>query len=283
MMKRKYAALVLLVLCWGLLPACGEKDEDLNVDLVGLGGDSWTPTPLDNWLTEQYVNPYNIEVKYRFDRYEVALNRTLVPPREDKVKLVMEVIKKTWIEPYEQQAGETFIKKLSPKQFVLVGSPQYNTNGTITLGTAEGGRKVVLYRINDFDKANKAQVKEMLHTIHHEFGHILHQNILYPQEFKRITTTYTANWNDFDLADARSRGYITEYARNNPDDDFVEMVSLMLIEGRENFDALVESAPESGRAALRQKEQLVVRYFKEAWQIDIYELQTRAQAAINAL
>lgn len=282
-MKRKYAALVLLVLCWGLLPACGEKEEDLNVDLVGLGGDTWTPTALDNWLTEQYVSPYNIEVKYRFDRYEVALNRTLVPPQEAKVRMVMEAIKKTWIEPYEQQAGETFIKKLSPKQFMLVGSPQYNTNGTITLGTAEGGRKVVLYRINDFDKSNKAQVKEMLHTIHHEFGHILHQNILYPEEYKRITTTYTANWNDFSLADARSRGYITEYARNNPDDDFVEMVSLMLIEGRQNFDALVNSAPESGRAALRQKEQLVVRYFKEAWQIDIYELQARAQAAINAL
>lgn len=282
-MKRKYAALILLVLCWGLLPACGEKEEDLNVDLVGLGGDTWTPTALDNWLTEQYVSPYNIEVKYRFDRYEVALNRTLVPPQEAKVRMVMEAIKKTWIEPYEQQAGETFIKKLSPKQFMLVGSPQYNTNGTITLGTAEGGRKVVLYRINDFDKSNKAQVKEMLHTIHHEFGHILHQNILYPEEYKRITTTYTANWNDFSLADARSRGYITEYARNNPDDDFVEMVSLMLIEGRQNFDALVNSAPESGRAALRQKEQLVVRYFKEAWQIDIYELQARAQAAINAL
>jgi substrate import-associated zinc metallohydrolase lipoprotein len=282
-MNRKYTVLVLLLLCWGLLPACGDKEEDLNVDLVGLGGDSWTPTALDNWLSDQYVSPYNIEVKYRFDRYEVALNRTLVPPKEVKVMQVMEAIKKTWIEPYEQQAGPTFIKKLSPKQFVLVGSPQYNTNGTITLGTAEGGRKVVLYRINDFDKADKAQVKEMLHTIHHEFGHILHQNIRYPQEFQRITPSYTANWADFNLADARSRGYITEYARNNPDDDFVEMISIMLIEGRQNFDAIVNGAPESGRAALRQKEQMVVAYFKEAWQIDFYELQVRAQTAINAL
>ncbi|MGV3503777.1 MAG: zinc-binding metallopeptidase [Adhaeribacter sp.] len=282
-MNRKYAALALCLLCWGLLPACGEKEEDLNVDLVGLGGDAWTPTALDNWLSQQYVDPYNIEVKYRFDRYEVALNRTLVPPKEVKVMQVMEAIKKTWIEPYEQQAGPTFIRKLSPKQFVLVGSPQYNTNGTITLGTAEGGRKVVLYRINDFDKADKAQVKEMLHTIHHEFGHILHQTVRYSPDYQRITPSYTANWADFNLADARSRGYITEYARNNPDDDFVEMVSIMLIEGRQNFDALVNNAPESGRAALRQKEQMVVAYFKEAWQIDFYELQVRAQAAINAL
>jgi substrate import-associated zinc metallohydrolase lipoprotein len=282
-MNKTYISFILLVLFTACLSSCGKEEDDLDADLAGLGGEPWARTALDDWLSANYVSPYNIEVKYRFDRYEVALNRTLVPPQEGKVMQVMEAIKKTWIIPYEQQAGETFIKKLSPKQFVLVGSPQYNTNGTITLGTAEGGRKVVLYKINDFDKNNKAEVKEMLHTIHHEFGHILHQTILYPEAFKRITTSYTANWNDFTLADARSRGFITEYARNNPDDDFVEMISIMLIEGKENFDAIVNNAPESGQAALRQKEQVVVGYFKEAWNIDIYALQARAQAAINAL
>jgi substrate import-associated zinc metallohydrolase lipoprotein len=266
-----------------LLSACDKKDDDLDVDLVDLGGETWAPTALDNWLTESYLVPYNIEVKYRFDRYEVALNRTLVPPLEGQVQQVMEAIKSTWILPYEQEAGAAFIRKFSPKQFVLVGSPLYEADGTIRLGQAEGGRKITLFRINYFDKRNKAEVKEMLHTIHHEFGHILHQTILYPEEYKRITTSYTANWFDFSLTDARSRGFITQYARNNPDDDFVEMVSLMLIEGKQNFDAIVNSAPESGRAALRQKEQLVVRYFKEAWNIDIYALQARAQAAINAL
>jgi substrate import-associated zinc metallohydrolase lipoprotein len=282
-MKTQYTAFLALALFLALLTGCQEKEEDLDVDLVGLGGDTWTRTALDDWLSTNYVSPYNIEVKYRFDRYEVALNRTLVPPQEAKVIQVMDAIKKTWILPYEQQAGETFIKKLSPKQFVLVGSPEFNTNGTITLGTAEGGRKVVLYKINDFDKSKKEEVKEMLHTIHHEFGHILHQTILYPEEYQRVTTSYTANWNDFSLADARSRGFITEYARNNADDDFVEMVSIMLIEGKQNFDAIVDNTPESGRAALRQKEQLVVRYFKEAWNIDFYALQARAQTAINTL
>lgn len=282
-MNKTYAAFLGLVLSLGLLAGCQEKEEDLQVDLVGLGGDTWVRTPLDDWLSANFVTPYNIEVKYRFDRYELALNRVLVPPQETKVTEVMDAIKKTWILPYEQQAGETFIKRLSPKQFVLVGSPQYNTNGTITLGTAEGGRKVVLYRINNFDKNDKPEVKEMLHTIHHEFGHILHQTILYPEEFRRITPNYTANWNDFSLADAQSRGFITEYARNNSDDDFVEMISIMLIEGKENFDAIVNNIPESGQAHIRQKEQLVVRYFKEAWNIDFYALQARAQTAINAL
>jgi substrate import-associated zinc metallohydrolase lipoprotein len=239
--------------------------------------------PVDIWLDQNYVTPYNIEVKYRFDRYELALGRVLTPPREDRVIPVMETIQKTWIEPYNQEAGPTFIKKLAPKQFVLVGSAQYNSNGTITLGTAEGGRKVVLFVVNDFDKKKKSEVKQMLHTIHHEFGHILHQTIMYPEEYKRITTDYTASWNDFTLAEARSRGYITEYARSNPSDDFVEMISIMLIEGRAGFNAIVNSAPADAQPLFRKKEQVVVRYFKESWNIDFYSLQTRAQAAINAL
>lgn len=282
-MKNIYLKLFVFLFTGSFLSACSKDDDVSDVELLDLGGETWVKGPVDNWLDQNYVNPYNIEVKYRFDRYELSLNKVLTPVREDKVILVMDAIKKTWIEPYEQQAGATFIKKLSPKQFVLVGSPEYNSNGTITLGTAEGGRKVVLFKLNDFDKKNKAEVKEMLHTIHHEFGHILHQTIAYPPEYKSITPSYTASWNDFSLADARSRGFITEYARNIPDDDFVEMISIMLIEGRTGFNALVNSAPASGQVKLRQKEALVVRYYKEAWNIDFYSLQAKAQAAINAL
>ncbi len=282
-MKNIYIKLFIILISGSLVSACSKEDDLSDVELLDLGGETWVKGPVDNWLDQNYVTPYNIEVKYRFDRYELALDKVLTPVKEDKVIQVMDAIKKTWIEPYEQQAGPTFIKKLSPKQFVLVGSPQYNSNGTITLGTAEGGRKVVLYKLNDFDKKNKAEVKEMLHTIHHEFGHILHQTIAYAPEYKSITPSYTASWNDFSLADARSRGFITQYARNIPDDDFVEMISIMLIEGRAGFNAIVNSSPASGQAILRQKEAMIVRYYKEAWNIDFYSLQTKAQAAINAL
>lgn len=274
---------MLLFFTASMLASCTKEDDDLNKELVGLGGENWEKGPIDDWLYENFVLPYNIEVKYRFDRYEVALNRVLVPPREDKVIPVMETIQKTWIEPYEQEAGPAFIKELSPKQFVLIGSAEYNTNGTITLGTAEGGRKIVLYVLNDFDKKEESQVKQMLHTIHHEFGHILHQTIMYPEEYKRITTDYTASWNDYSLEDARSRGYITEYARSSPDEDFVEMISIMLIEGKEGFEAIVNNAPASAQPLFRNKEEVIVRYFKQAWNIDIYSLQSRTEAAINAL
>jgi substrate import-associated zinc metallohydrolase lipoprotein len=282
-MKTKHILPALLLFSLGTFVSCQNEVDNLDTSLLGLGGDSWVKGPIDQWLDQNYVTPYNIEVKYRFDRYEVALNRVLVPTREDRIIPVMETIKKTWIEPYEQTAGPDFIKRLSPKQFMLVGSPQFNPEGTITLGTAEGGRKIVLYKLNDFDKKDKAEVRQMLHTIQHEFAHILHQTVMYPEEYKRITTDYTASWQDYSLADARSRGYISEYSRSSPDEDFVEMISFMLIEGRTNFDSIINSAPASAQPLLRRKEEMVVRYFKESWNIDIYALQSRSLAAINAL
>lgn len=274
---------LLLLLLLPFLSACADEDDVSDIPLPDLSGQSWEKGPIDHWLYENFVLPYNIEVKYRFDRYELALNRTLVPPREDRIMPVMETIRQTWIEPYDLAAGPNFIKELSPKQFVLVGSPQFNPNGTITLGTAEGGRKVVLYLINDFDKQDKEAVKQMLHTIHHEFAHILHQTVMYPEEYKRITSTYTASWNDYSLEDARSRGYITQYARASPDEDFVEIISVMLIEGKAGFDAIVNSAPAEAQPIFRRKEQFVVSYFRETWNIDIYTLQANTEAAINAL
>ena len=294
-MKTIYTKIIAVIFTISCLTACS-KEEELDVDVSKLTSDNWTKGPLDTWLYDNMVVPYNIEVKYRFDRYELPLGKNLTPPSEDKVIPVVETIKKTWIAPYEQIAGPAFIKKLSPKQFVLVGSADYNTNGTITLGTAEGGKKIVLFKLNDFATNNKPEVKRMLQTIQHEFGHILHQNILYPQEYRRITPTYTASWNDFSLADANSRGFITEYSRSSSDEDFVEMISIMLTEGRANFNAKINSIvlPDpndstktvpntTAQAALRQKEQMVVRYFKESYNIDFYTLQATAEAAINAL
>ena len=278
----KSSSIILTTLAFSLFFSC-QKEEELDVSYFDYRGDDWAQSALDEWLYQNFVVPYNIEVKYRFDRNELAINKVLVPPAEDKVIPVMETINQTWIEPYVLEAGEAFIKKLSPKQFVLVGSPEYNTDGTITLGTAEGGRKVVLYVLNDFAKTDEEAVKQMLHTIHHEFAHILHQTVMYPEEFKRISTGYTASWTDFSMEDARSRGFISNYARSAPDEDFVEMIAFMLVEGKAGFNAIVNSTPEEAQAALRKKEQMVVQYFKEAWNINIYSLQARTDAAIKAL
>lgn len=262
--------------------SCNHEDE-LDISYLNFEGDTWVKGPLDEWIYENLTVPYNIEVKYRFDRYELAFNRVLVPPKESQIIPVLETIKKTWIDPYEQTAGSTFIKRYCPKQFILVGSPEYNPNGTIKLGTAEGGRTVVLYMINDFNIQQKHTVTQMLHTIHHEFAHILHQTVMYPEEYRRISTGYTASWNDYSLSEARSKGFITQYSRSSPDEDFVEMISMMLIEGKDGFRNIIDAVPEDAKPMFRQKEQIIARYFQESWNMDIYSLRDKTEEAINSL
>ncbi|MBT1695264.1 putative zinc-binding metallopeptidase [Fulvivirgaceae bacterium PWU4] len=243
------------------------------------------PSALDTWLQNNFTAPYNIEVKYRWDASELDLFRAVVPPSVSKVQGVMEVVKKVWIDTYTKLAGEAFIKRYAPKQFVLVGSASYNFDGSVLLGTAEGGRKVVLYVVNDFDSSEEYAVKEMMHTIEHEFAHILHQNISYPSDFKEITPgDYTANWNITSLSQARARGFITSYAMASPDEDFVEMVAMMLVEGKEGYEAILtcETSAQS-LALIRKKEKMVVQYFKDAYNIDFYALQEEVQKAIRAI
>ena len=80
---------------------------------------------------------------------------------------------------------------------------------------------------------------------------------------------------------------------NVVDDDFVEMVSVMLIEGRAGFEAMLAGIPnttsprgttrDQAIARLRAKESIVVNYFKQTWNIDFYNLQTRTRTAIESL
>lgn len=130
-------------------------------------------------------------------------------------------------------AGANFIRSYSPKKYVLVGSPKYNPNtGTITLGEAEGGRKIVLYRLNWFDLKDRDLIQQIMKTVHHEFGHTLHQTILYPEEFKNITPGgYTTSWNNMSEEEALKLGYVSSYACAGPDEDFVEMIARIAVFG----------------------------------------------------
>ncbi len=125
-----------------------KRDDDLDLSTipVGLGGETWPPTAIDQWLLDSLTKPYNIAVKYRWDPFELNLDKTLTPPDESKIIDAMSAIKRVWIDPYNAETGsDIFIKKYSPKQFKLVGSVEYNFNGTVVLGQAEGG--IILYSL----------------------------------------------------------------------------------------------------------------------------------------
>ncbi len=310
-MKTKFYIYTALLSGFLIFPAsCKKMDTQLNRPGINMAGDTWTKGNIDAWIFNNYTKPYNIEVKYKWDRTELTLDKTLVPPQEDKVIPVMDAVLKTWIMPYTAIAGEDFVKKYSHKQFVLTGSAEYNENGTRKVGEAEGGRKVVLYEINQFDKNNKPAVRQMLHTIQHEFAHILNQNIAVTPDYKKITPAgYTSTWFNSGLGEALNLGFITPYSRSNPDEDFVEMLTALLVEGQARFNYTRNSLfiinppdPNTGkpasvkknaqgiyepnmpaRDALRQKEGIVKSYLLDAFGIDLAALQAKTQQAIEAL
>src|SRR5688500_15018511 len=198
----KIKVLFLSIMVMAAVSSC--KKDEINVadtaDLNGLGGDVWVKGPIDNWIYDTLTVPYNISVKYKWDQFEdlADITKILVPPKEDKIIPVLSAVKKVWIDTYIAETDSLFMKKYVPKFFALAGSASWNTDGTITLGTAEGGRKVVLYVINDFRTkgtsgyvpSDSFNIKQMFHTIEHEFGHILHQTVMYPQGFKSISVGF---------------------------------------------------------------------------------------------
>ncbi len=288
------------------ITSCKKEDALGNVDnITGLGGDLWVKGPIDRWIFDSLTVPYNTAVKYKYDQFELKLNSTLVPMKEEFVIPVLSAIKKVWIETYSAETNANFMKKYGNKFFILVGSGNYDlATGAVNLGTtSEDGTKIVMYQLNYFKTratpgyvpSDSMVAKEVFKTIEHEFAHVLHRNVLYPFTFTQVSSSlYTSDWTNVSFAEAYAEGFVTNYAMSQADDDFAEMVSFMLTQGKTAFDAFVNGINYTGTTAngttavvakqrLRLKESIIVGYFKQSWNIDFYSLQARTRNAMNAL
>lgn len=274
-----------LFLALTAITACRKSDENLDVDLSKYNPDITTNSELDTWLSSTFTNPYNIEVVYRFNRDLGNTQRDIAPVALDQVTPIMEAVRDVYLQPYEKIAGKTFIRTYTPKQFVLFGSVSYNTNGSVTLGTADGGRRVVLYDVNNFDAEDGNDVKRDMRTIHHEFTHILNQTVRIPEDFEQVTKAdYVVDWTNsaYTAAEAKALGFISRYSRSSYTEDFAEMASHLLAEGQVWFDNYVATTPNPIAAQLlRKKEEIVIRYFKEYFDIDFKALQAEVQRVLK--
>lgn len=278
--------IVLSALASAALLSCRKSDANLDVDLSKYNPDITVSTDLDAWIGTTFTNPYNIEVVYRFNRNLADPSRDISPVDLANVTPTMNAVLNTFLQPYEDVAGKTFIRTYTPKQFVLFGSPSYNTNGSITLGTADGGRRVVLYEVNDFQENNPDYVKRPVRTIHHEFTHILNQNIAIPPDFTLVTKAdYFTDWTNAvnTPAEAKSLGFVSQYARSSDTEDFAEMVSHLLVEGQVWFENYLATASPVAMTKLRKKEEIVIRYYKEYFDIDFKQLQAAVQASLKTI
>lgn len=291
-MKTILKICLLLLIC-SAFSSCKKDDISGNADNIpGLGGDVWPPTELDNWLYTNFTQPYNVDVKYKWSQTELSeYNKFVTPVDEAQVMPVMNLIKAVLINPYESVGGPDFMRRYLPRFMILFGSPSYNADGSRTVGQAEGEGRILLFDLNriktkdtpGYEPLDSLGVKDLFQIIEHEFGHTLHGNILYPQEFVSITGGYTSNWYNYSAAEANELGFMTPYAMSGPDDDFVETIYFLLVEGQTAFEEVLENIEsDTGRLALEQKAATVVNYYRNAWNIDFNALQKQTRAAIES-
>lgn len=281
MKKTLYQVLALFMLVF--LFSC-KKNENVEVDLSKFNTDDYVKGPIDTWLKTNLEDPYNISTVYRFERNLTDVNRDLSPVSVDKVQPMMNAVLVSFLQPFEKLAGKGFIKKYTPKQFVLYGSPSYNTNGSVTLGSADAGRTVILYELNSLNFASAGDVKRKIRTIHHEFTHILNQNIVIPPAFEQVSKAdYYADWtSSANTAEiSRDLGFISRYARSSFGEDFAEMVAHLLVEGQVFFENYLISATPAAAAKLREKEKLVYAYYRDYFGIDFKQLQIEVQSVLK--
>jgi len=204
----------------------------------------------DLWLRNSYLIPYNLDFRYKMQDVSSDMDYNLVPASYDKSQQIAKLVKYLWFDAYGAVAGPEFLKENGPKIIQLIGSPAYNPiSGTILLGTAEGGIKVTLYRVNDIDPTNVPQMNEFyFKTMHHEFAHILHQKKNYPVEFNQISKGLynPLGWQDRSDSEAASLGFVSPYAGSQIREDFVEVIANYLVKSDADWNNILLMASKPG-------------------------------------
>lgn len=230
----------------------------------------------DTWIMNNYTLPYNMQVNWKYVDKESDMSFNLIPAEEDKAEVLTQYIKHVWVDAYIELMGKDFLCTYTPRVLQFIGSKAY-LNKEEYLGTAEGGMKITLYNVNGID-LNKVDLGMLNYyffkVMHHEFAHILHQTKNYSTDFNLISAaSYRAgDWINLDDPDAPAAGFVTGYASKEPNEDFVELISVYVTHDQAYWDALLASGGTTGAATILSKFAIVKDYLKSSWQIDIDKL-----------
>jgi substrate import-associated zinc metallohydrolase lipoprotein len=271
-MKKIYLFLLTAFVAFGMT-SCGDDDPD---------GAEIFPTSavnrdsFDKWLLKNFTMPYNVEVKYKMEDIYSDMSYDLVPADSANSAKLMKIAKYLWFDAYAEVMGPEFVKENVPRVIHLIGSPAYNVGqGTMVLGTAEGGYIVTLYMVNSLDDDMLADYSLMneyyFHTMHHEFTHIMTQKKSYSENYQLITANSYVNGDWYQKSDheAHQAGYVTPYSMSESNEDFAEVMSTYITDSPEQWQAILDDAGTEGAAYINQKLAIVRTYMKESWGLDI--------------
>jgi len=235
----------------------------------------------DRWLYRHYVQPYNIQLLYQYVDIESDLNYRLSPADYQSSIILSQMIKYLIIDPYDELTGSTaFMRRYFPKYINFIGSFAFRNNGTVIVGTAEGGYKITMYNVNGLNTSSLQNINFLntiyFHTMHHEFAHILHQTIPIPRAFDMISAGeyVTDAWNSIygSLASSTSNGFITPYASSEVQEDFVELFATYILTPANQWEQRISLGGSFGASIIRAKFEVLYNYMLNFWDIDLNEL-----------
>lgn len=281
MKKYLYIAMLGLAVCLGL----GSCSEDAPSDPTNFPTTPVERNAFDQWLLKNFTYPYNVSFLYTMKDIESDMTKNLVPADSAKSTKLAIIIKYLWFDAYAEAIGPDFIKENVPRVIHLIGSPAFNSNGTIVLGTAEGGQKVTLYTVNSLTDENLKDYSYLndyyFHTMHHEFTHILNQKIAYNKSFDKVTASgyVSGDWTNVEDVDAQKKGFVTAYAMEEGKEDFAEMLSTYVTSTPTQWEKILSTAGANmvdetltARQAIEQKLSIVRDYMSKSWGLDIDKL-----------
>jgi len=288
-MKIKYN-LICLVFISLIYTSC--KKEKLSEESVFV--DSTLPkNALDSYIYNNYTVPYNIDIIYKYVDRESDLTYNLVPATYDGSVRMTKLLLNFGLKPYDDITGsKAFMRAYFPKILTYIGTSSVKSNGTIVLGTAEGGKKINLYNLNNL-AGNSTSIsylnKYYFHVIHHEFQHILNQTKPFPTSFNTISGVgYVGDvWNTTYVTDgaAIAAGFISPYASKESTEDFAELYSFYVTLSASEYTAYLNSAGSTpaGIAIINTKMEVVKTYMKNEFGIDMDALRANIQAKVAGL
>ena len=294
--RRAGKGLFILLFIASTLFSCSSDDPDEGKSVIVTPNEE--QTEFDKWLEVNFAVPYNIDFKYRYKETESDYDYYTVPAKYDDAIKMAHLVKYLCVETYNEVAGTNFTRRYFPKMFFLIGEWEYRNNGTYILGTAEGGRKILLAGLN-YLSDNIAKGPEYLNyyyfkTIHHEFTHIMNQTKDIPADFQLVTgSKYVGDmWSEEPYnKEYLANGFITAYSQNSYQEDFAEMLSTYITNDASQWEewleeadkAAAEKAKKTGETTtapselLSSKLDIVRRYMKESFNIDIDVLRETVQ------
>ncbi|MDE5571341.1 MAG: putative zinc-binding metallopeptidase [Prevotella sp.] len=296
-MKKNFLYIALAFMSASFMTTSCSEDELSPESVITVDKSTFEENDLDRWLTANFLDPYNIQIKYRYEDNESNMSYYEVPTTIDDANILAHILKYCCIEAYDATVGINFTRANFPKLFFFTGEWRYKNNGSFVLGTAEGGKKIFLLGTRyltpilegkkgygDFNFENGPDiVKNLNHyylkTIHHEFTHILNQTQPYSTSFKLITAdSYVSDtWNAApNNTGYLGRGYISAYAQQEDREDFAETMALYVTNSADQWEAWMKEAAtntnsggKTGRQLIEQKLSVVRDYMQKCWNIDI--------------